>query len=57
MFAGAEAVKMAQQDIFDITEWFKIIRDRSSAASVTHFIFTLNTRNGYGIDKVKIVVY
>ena len=31
MFAGAEAVKMAQQDIFDISEWFKIIKDREEA--------------------------
>jgi len=31
MFAGAEAVKMAQQNIFDITEWFKIIKDREEA--------------------------
>ena len=31
MLAGAEAVKMAQQNIFDISEWFKIIKDREEA--------------------------
>ena len=31
MFTGAEAVKMAQRNIFDITERFKIIKDREEA--------------------------
>ena len=28
MFAGSEAVKMATEDRFDITEWFMLIKDR-----------------------------
>ena len=31
MYAGTEAVKMATEDRFDITEWFKLIKDREMA--------------------------
>ena len=31
MYAGTEAVKMATEDRFDITEWFKLIKDREVA--------------------------
>ena len=31
MYAGTEAVKMATEDRFDITEWFKLIKNREVA--------------------------
>ena len=55
MYAGAEAVKMATEDRFDITEWFKLIKDREVACKSNDEM--TETKSPYQLQQIQTSRY
>ena len=56
MYAGTEAVKMATEDRFDITEWFKLIKDREVACKTSNDEMT-ETKSPYQLQQIQTSRY
>ena len=55
MYAGTEAVKMATEDRFDITEWFKLIKDREVACKSNDEM--TETKSTYQLQQIQTSRY